>query len=220
MGDRALLGGGRDDAAGLAHRKCRTATDGGQRIGLDVESGDQRSTALRIELDGPQVARLGVDRCEGPPSGLLVTLGGDGDLAGGVQLGRERVDDLGRVGLAVDREDRSSILDDVEGSFRTAVAEDDRVELVDRLVDPAVDPAVCVDDPDPAVVQLGLVGLVTIRRHGIGEHDPGGDHEGCVGRDSNLVPPDEPGASHEHPPTHDAPTPDTSHVGAYVGVRF
>ena len=91
-----------------------------------------------------------------------------------------------------------AVLDDVERPVAAAVAEDDGVELVDRLVDPAVDAAVAVDDPDAAVVELGLVGLVAVGGHGIGDDGASGQHEGGVGRDGNLVPTNE---SQPVPPT-------------------
>ena len=82
VGDRALGRRRRDHGAGLAHRqRCRPSP-------TEVRGSDWTSTALMsgrprcgVELHGPEVARLGVDRGERAAGHLLVADGGQGDLA-------------------------------------------------------------------------------------------------------------------------------------------
>ena len=184
-GHRVFGGGGRQHLPGQGDGERGVGSDGHEGLASGVDPRHREGSERRIHVLGPHLAGDRVGSRESATGQPEVSGTGDtGLLALRVPHSRG-VDRLDESLGPVDAVHRRAVLDDVEVGVEAG--EQGAVELPDRLVDPAVEAVAGVRDPDAAVVELGLVGLVALGVDGVGGHRAEDEQERNVARKRRFV---------------------------------
>ena len=159
-GEGVLAGRGDQHPAGPGHGQGGIVARGGDGGRLHVEATDRRAP-FPEEPGVPTPGRPRDRRRPGsPPDSATCAPPGTPACSPFGMPHLRRVDRRDQAIRAVDADHGAAVLDDVEGGRQ--VGEDHAVELADGLVDPAVEAAAGVGDPDPAVVQPRVMGAVAV----------------------------------------------------------